>query len=133
MPDFWKDKMPNIVTLEENEALRAVQDTAELYGWRIPMIWTPSLVKHMFHSHFGREMTDQEWDIFASGDVWNSKIIMAGAMAENEVMLMALEDAFQSDDESDTASDMSNVYFINEETNMQEVFESIADDIFGDN
>jgi len=124
--------MSNIMTLEEIEALRSVNDMAELYGWRIPIIWTPALVKHMFYQQYNREMSDQEWDIFSSGDCWNNGLIMAGAVNENEAIRIGMQDALDDAIDLWAADNIDNIYFINDETNMQEVFDSIADDIFGE-
>jgi hypothetical protein len=124
--------MSNIMTLEEIEALRSVNDMAELYGWRIPIIWTPALVKHMFYQQYNREMSDQEWDIFSSGDCWNNGLIMAGAVNENEAIRIGMQDALDDAIDPWAADNIDNIYFINDETNMQEVFDSIADDIFGE-
>jgi hypothetical protein len=120
------------MTLEEIEALRLVNDMAELYGWRIPIIWTPALVKHMFYQQYNREMSDQEWDIFSSGDCWNNGLIMAGAVNENEAIRIGMQDALDDAIDLWAADNIDNIYFINDETNMQEVFDSIADDIFGE-
>lgn len=124
--------MSNIMTLEEIEALRSVNDMAELYGWRIPIIWTPALVKHMFYQQYNRDMSDQEWDIFSSGDCWNNGLIMAGAVNENEAIRIGMQDALDDAIDLWAADNIDNIYFINDETNMQEVFDSIADDIFGE-
>jgi hypothetical protein len=120
------------MTLEEIEALRSVNDMAELYGWRIPIIWTPALVKHMFYQQYNRDMSDQEWDIFSSGDCWNNGLIMAGAVNENEAIRIGMQDALDDAIDLWAADNIDNIYFINDETNMQEVFDSIADDIFGE-
>jgi len=122
----------NIITIEEVEALRSVHEMIELYGWRVPMIWTPALVKHMFNEQFGRPMTDQEWDIFAAGECWNGALVMAGAISENKVIIDGMKDAVEDAENAAAVGEMNRIYFLDSETNTQEAFERIADDFFGD-
>lgn len=123
--------MNNFVTTEETEALRSVHEMAELYGWRIPMIWTPALVKHMFQMHYGREMSDQEWDIFSSGQAWNSSVIMVGGDLENQVIIAAMIDAVEDAENAAAFEQMKEIYFLDEETNMQEAFDNFFEDMLG--
>lgn len=102
------------MTHEEVDAMRSVYEMAELYDWRIPMIWSPALVKHMFYEQFGREMTDQEWDIFANGDIWNSGIIMAGAVAENKIIIEAMNDAVEDAENARAFDEITKIYLIND-------------------
>ena len=86
-----------------------------------------ALVKHMFYQQYNREMSDQEWDIFSSGDCWNNGLIMAGAVNENEAIRIGMQDALDDAIDLWAADNIDNIYFINDETNMQEVLKFLLE------
>jgi hypothetical protein len=116
-----------IMTLEESDALREVHRIAELYGWRIPMIWTPALVKHMFQTRYSREMTDEEWEIFARSENWDSGVIMAGGGAEAKVIMEGLANAVESAENAAGFEEIKNIYFPRRETGMGEILSDFYD------